>query len=268
MIIACDLDRTLLPNGEWEDDGSLIKFYDFVRKNRNNILVYVSGRNLDLYKRAVDDYVIEVPDYFLGSVGTEVFINKDGILESDPEWDRYIKNKHPNWNRGHILQIISEKIIDQNNFCLQEDGLQNNYKISYYIKNINTKEKIVSTIENILLNEKINAKVIYSFDPLKKLGLVDVLPTHATKKGALEFLIKKLGKNKEDVVYSGDSGNDLLLIGSGIKTILVKNTPEEIKEVAQKLSKGNKLYIAKGGEYGNGYYSSGVLEGLKHYGVS
>lgn len=262
MIIACDLDRTLLPNGEWEDDGSLSKFYDLIK---DNILVYVSGRNFDLYKDAKEEFGIKTPDYFLGAVGTEVFVKDGDELIQDPDWLEYLKEKQPNWNRGALVQLIAENIIDQKSFYLQEDNLQNDYKISYYLKDTDNKEKIVSTIRNILLNRKIDATVVYSFDPIKKLGLVDILPTHANKMGALEFLINKLGKDKTDVIYAGDSGNDLLPIKAGIKSILVKNTPDDVKKQAIDMAEEGNLYIAEGSETGNGYYASGVIEGLRNF---
>ena len=264
MIIACDLDRTLLPNGEWEDDDSLEKFYKLIE---GNTLVYVSGRNLNLYKEAKKDFGIRTPDYFLGAVGTEVFVKNGDDLVPDEDWKKYLLDKHPNWNRGEVVQMVSENIIEEENFYLQEDGVQNDYKISYYLKGLDENRQIVSTIENLLLNRKINAKVIFSFDPEKEIGLIDILPTHANKMGALQFLIEKLGKDKEDVVYAGDSGNDLLPIGAGFKSILVKNAPEEIKKQAQDLAKDNNLYIAKGSNEGNGNYSSGVIEGLRYFGV-
>jgi sucrose-6F-phosphate phosphohydrolase len=264
MIIASDLDRTLLPNGKWENDDSLEKFYNLVKEHT---LVYVSGRNLNLYKKAKEEFGIKTPDYFLGAVGTEVFVSDGDELVYDEDWAKYLEDKHPNWNRGEVVQMVAENIIDEKNFYLQESDVQNNYKISYYLKNVDDNKDIVNTIKNILLNREINAKVVYSFDPEKKIGLVDILPTHANKMGALEFLIEKLGMSKKDVIYAGDSGNDLLPIEAGFKSILVKNAPDEIKRKARDLAKEDNVYIAQGSDEGNGNYSSGVIEGLKYFGV-
>ena len=60
-------------------------------------------------------------------------------------------------------------------------------------------------------------------------------------------------------------------IASGYKAILVKNAPEDVKdEIMKEMKKkglDNKLYIAKGGGKLNGNYSSGIIEGLVHFGI-
>jgi sucrose-6F-phosphate phosphohydrolase len=283
MIIVCDLDRTLIPNGNEEYDNSLKEFYNRVSDLKDVVLVYATGRNLELFKEAEGEYGIKKPDYFLGSVGTEVYVNKKSFftrknkLVPDSDWNSYVKKKHPNWDRESIVEYvekISGETFDQNaeqkEFYLQEDSVQNKNKISYYLKDESQSDVIVGKISEYIRGNQINAEVVYSFDPHKDLGLVDILPKNATKLGALEFLIEKLREDSENVVYCGDSGNDLLPLTSGIKSVLVKNARDDVKEKAQKIveEKGvkDKLYIAKGEGRLNGNYSSGVIEGLEYFG--
>jgi len=273
MIIVCDLDRTLIPNGKDEYDNSLDEFYRIIENNKDITLVYATGRNLELFKQAEKEYKIKKPEFFVGSVGTEVYINEDDELVEDSDWDSYVKEKHPNWNRNEIVNYGKENFEGiSNEFYLQEELVQNKNKISYYLKDENKSEEIISKFEEYLKGENILAEVVYSFDPHKGLGLLDILPKHATKLGAVEFLIEKLNENKENVIYCGDSGNDLLPLTSGIKSVLVKNAREEVKEDALKIidEKGidrDKLYIAKGEGRLNGNYSSGVIEGLEFFGL-
>lgn len=272
MIIVCDLDRTLIPNGPQEYDGSLPEFFKLVKTIPGLVLVYATGRNLKLFEEGEREYNLEKPDYLLGAVGTEVFKkevkNHDGqILEKmtpDGNWEDYVKEKHPNWNREKIVDDLAD-MFDSRNLFLQEDELQNRNKISYYLKDLNLKDDILQKISDYLIEEKIKAEVVYSFDPHKGSGLVDVLPKHATKLGALQFLLEKLEEDKENVIYFGDSGNDLLPLTSGFKAVLVENAPQEVKEEALEIVKNNhsenKLYIAKGS------YSAGVIDGLKYFDV-
>jgi len=271
MIIVCDLDRTLIPNGKEEYDNSLNEFYERIEKNKDITLVYATGRNLELFKQAEEEYPIKKPDFFIGAVGTEVYINKGGELLEDSDWDSYVKNKHPNWDRKEIINHVSENFSEiDSDFYLQEDSVQNKNKISYYLKDRNKSTEIISKIEEYIKEKNILAEAVYSFDPHKDLGLLDILPRYATKLGAVEFLIEKLGEKKDNVIYCGDSGNDLLPLTSGIKSVLVKNAREEVKEQALKIinEKGidsGKLYIAKGNDKLNGNYSSGVIEGLDFF---
>jgi len=117
----------------------------------------------------------------------------------------------------------------------------------------------------------VKVDIIFSIDPIKKVGLIDILPQSVNKASALEFLRKRLSVSKNDIVYCGDSGNDIIPLTSGYKSILVKNAKDKIKDTVSKINYdlGNidKLYIAKGNEKMNGNYSSGIIEGLLKFGA-
>ena len=91
IVIATDLDRTLLPNGKEEYDNSLPLFFEIVKKNKWK-LVYVSGRNLSLFEEAKREYNIEYPNYLISEVGTMVYNNKEGKLVLSDFWIEYLKN--------------------------------------------------------------------------------------------------------------------------------------------------------------------------------
>lgn len=264
MIIVCDLDRTLIPNGSDLYEGSLSDFYKLLSKKPEYTLVYATGRNMNLFEQAEKEWGIQKPDYLLASVGTEVFKKEKGELVLDSTWETYVDSKHSNWNTDRIIKDIDVH-LQNDNLILQEKEVLNKYKISYYLKDLNSKKDIVEKIENYLFAKQIDAEVIYSFDPIKEVGLIDVLPKSATKLGSLEFLITKLQEEKENVVYCGDSGNDLLPLTAGIKAVLVNNALPEVKEEAIKISKErgfeDKLYIA------HKNYSDGVIEGLVYFNI-
>jgi hydroxymethylpyrimidine pyrophosphatase-like HAD family hydrolase len=74
----------------------------------------------------------------------------------------------------------------------------------------------------------------------------------------------------ENTVFSGDSGNDLDVLISPIKSILVANAHNEVKETIRAEITNNKLtntvYIAEGKYLNmNGNYSAGILEGIAYY---
>jgi len=69
------------------------------------------------------------------------------------------------------------------------------------------------------------------------------------------------------MVFAGDSGNDLDVLCSGLKTILVRNASAEVRHAAQQNIKKRgctqQLYCARGGFMEmNGNYAAGVLEGV------
>ena len=52
-ILATDLDRTLLPNGSWKADGQAIELFNELTVKHDVLVVYVTGRNLNLTENAI-----------------------------------------------------------------------------------------------------------------------------------------------------------------------------------------------------------------------
>ena len=92
-----------------------------------------------------------------------------------------------------------------------------------------------------------------------------------TLQTALEYIANELGADKSDVVFCGDSGNDVFPLTAGFSGVLVRNADDQlVANVKHAMDKNPelKIYFAKGGFKGlNGYYTSGVIEGAYHYGV-
>ena len=76
---------------------------------------------------------------------------------------------------------------------------------------------------------------------------------------------------KSEVVFCGDSGNDIFPLTAGFSGVLVRNADDQLVENVKKAMQANpslKVYFAKGGFKGlNRYYTSGVIEGAYHYGI-
>lgn len=264
-LIVCDLDRTLLPNGHEQDDGGLSVFSTFV-KDRTFTLAYASGRNLGLFKEACEEFPLPLPDYFFGDVGTVLYKNDQDEMREDDSWFSYISKNTPNWEWNTIKEITTHP-----HARLQEDWRQNTYKLSYYVDDLLRGQLVADEMSKSLEKNNISASAIYSVDPLKNVGLIDILPTIATKVTAVEFLRTQLKLEKDEVVYCGDSGNDILPLTNGYKSILVANASPEVRQAVLALHKQNNteqnLYIASGNELQNGNFASGVMEGLVHFGA-
>ena len=71
-ILATDLDRTLLPNGSWPPDPGAIDLFNELTQKHDVLVVYVTGRNLDLTEKAIREFGIRYPDVLIGDVGTSI----------------------------------------------------------------------------------------------------------------------------------------------------------------------------------------------------
>jgi len=265
FLLATDLDRTLLPNGPAPDDGGISALFSALAKTEH-ILAYVTGRNLAMVHDAQKQYGIPTPDYLIAEVGTRMFRQVEGALVPDEGWIDYVAQREPSWDRDKITKAIGT----EQELSLQEPEVQNRFKISYYLPAHAHKGAALAHINKALAHVPVDANVVWSVDPLKNnVGLIDVLPKTATKATALEFLRVQEKLEKKDVIYCGDSGNDILPLTQCYNSILVKNAPEDVQQSVRKIveEKGcaARLYVAVGKNGRNGNYASGILEGLRHF---
>lgn len=265
-ILATDLDRTLLPNGLQEYDNT-IPLLSRIIKDEGFSLIYVTGRNLKLVMKAVEKYRIPLADFVIGDVGTKVYrLTRKKIYTEDKEWVERIKILTPDWNIKEFKKSL-EKI---QGLELQEEEKQNEFKLSYYV-NSSEHNRAVKKAGGEIKKICSSAAIVFSIDESSGTKLLDILPKDATKLEALEFLRLKLKKRKGETIYCGDSGNDILPLTYGYKSILVRNAIPSVKrKIRSELKKKgleDNLVVARGLGKLNGYYSSGIIEGLIRHGI-
>ncbi|MCB1868145.1 MAG: HAD-IIB family hydrolase [Gammaproteobacteria bacterium] len=264
-ILATDLDRTLLPNGEWECDKEAINLFNELTAAQNVLVVYVTGRNLDLTEKAIKEYGVRFPDVLCGDVGTSIRKYQNGEWNFDEGWVAHVKRSSPRWSASAIRAAVAA--VD--GIREQESEHLNQFKQSYYVDHAKH-EQILKNIDE-LIKGKFDEVIIYSFDSLDGKGLLDFLPASATKQTALEYVAEEFGSAREDVVFCGDSGNDIFPLTAGFRGVLVRNADDQLVANVKKAMEADpdlKVYFAKGNFRGlNGYYTSGVIEGAYHYRV-
>jgi sucrose-6F-phosphate phosphohydrolase len=264
-ILATDLDRTLLPNGNWEADANAISLFNELSVKQGVLVVYVTGRNLALTEKAIKEYGVRYPDILCGDVGTSIRKYENGGWKFDDGWIAHVRHASPAWDAAAIKDAVSG--ID--GIREQEHEHLNRFKQSYYVEHEKCDAVLAMVDERV--KGKFDEAIIYSFDSLDGKGLLDFLPASATKQTALEYVAAEFGAAKEDVVFCGDSGNDIFPLTAGFRGVLVRNADNQLVENVRRAIAENpdlKAYFAKGGFRGlNGYYTSGVIEGAYHYGI-
>jgi hydroxymethylpyrimidine pyrophosphatase-like HAD family hydrolase len=161
-------------------------------------------------------------------------------------------------------------LLDLPGLEMQEEDKQTRFKRSYYVDADMDRERLAGSINSILAQQGIRASLIWSHDEVADQDLLDILPAGADKYQALQFLRRQMGYALDEMLFSGDSGNDLEVLTSEIPAVLVANARQEVAEKAREMAaaagNGARLYLAHGGFQGmNGCYSAGILEGAAHY---
>ena len=263
-ILATDLDRTLLPNGSWPLDANAIALFNEWTAKQGVLVVYVTGRNLDLTEQAIRQYGVRYPDILCGDVGTTIRHYENGAWSLDQGWVDRVHAMSPRWDNAAIRAALTQ--VD--GMRAQEAEHQNEFKQSYYVDH-QQRERVLAEVEG-LIGGKFDEVLVYSFDSNNGNGLLDVLPASATKQTSLEY-VAEVYKAGRDIVFCGDSGNDIFPLTAGFLGVMVRNADEQlVRQVAAAKRKNAalRIYHARGGFKGlNGYYVSGVLEGAYHYGL-
>lgn len=258
-LVASDLDGTLFPNNHHsfrEED------YDLFRElyaQKKFLFAAITGRHLSLALQGFQQFRVPLSDFLVGDVGTTVYERRDGEWIKNEEWKKHCAEDFGEYNHTSIAVLFSE----YSKIWLQEKEKQNNYKISYYHHLSENVEEIRQTMQKVLDERGVRTSIIMSVDHIQNLGLVDILPKRATKEDALQFLVQETKTLRENVLYCGDTGNDLLPLTAGFPAVLVGNATNEIQKQARELAKKrgseNNLFCTKEN------YVGGILEGMKHF---
>jgi sucrose-6F-phosphate phosphohydrolase len=264
-ILATDLDRTLLPNGSWPADEGAIELFNTLTEKHEVQVVYVTGRNLQLTEAAILEYGIRYPDALIGDVGTSIRTYRQGEWSHHRGWDSHVKQSCPRWD----AEAIRHAVAGIDGLVEQEREHCGPFKQSYYVDH-EQNEAIQQAVDE-RVKGRYDEVIIYSYDSQSGKGLLDCLPQSATKQTALEYLADELGADKSEVVFCGDSGNDVFPLTAGFCGVLVRNADDQLVanvRQAHEANPGLRVYFAKGGFRNlNGYYTSGVIEGAYHYGI-
>ncbi len=265
LLICTDLDRTLLPNGDQaESTTARVRFRQLVQ-HKQVTLAYVTGRHQQLVEQAMVEYQLPQPDYVIADVGSSIYEVKQ-MWRLQHSWEQKISR---DW-QGHSAEDLQHFFQPVKNLQLQEQSKQNTHKLSYYVALEDDHQQIISSMQQILQQQSIQANLIWSVDEQENVGLLDVLPASAGKRQAIEFLMQQFEFDYSNTIFAGDSGNDICVLSSPIHSVLVANASDEVRMAAIKQAQQNNqadaLYLAEGDYLEmNGNYSAGILEGVAYY---
>ncbi|MFA6542013.1 MAG: HAD-IIB family hydrolase, partial [Bacteroidota bacterium] len=235
-LLVTDIDNTLLG-----DPPSLDQLFEFIQHHREDIgFGIATGRTIDSAVEILRENGCPMPDFFITSVGAEVYYTTGTTVVPSTGWASHIDYR---WNRKGI-----EEVLRQFSFLsYQEEKTQRPFKISYYA---NCSEEDLNAVRNELSRHKLRCKIIYSHDQF-----FDLLPLRASKGLAVRYLAYRWNISLDHVIVAGDSGNDEdMLTGETLGIVVGNHSPE-----LEKLRGRRRIYFA------DGSYAGGILEGIRAY---
>jgi sucrose-phosphate synthase len=239
-LLVCDIDDTLT-GGTLRDVQA---FNDAITERQEEVVFAVAtGRNLSSTVDILKESHIVMPDVFIPSVGTEIYVGWPE-LEQDAEWKNHLEYL---WQPNKIRPLLNRfSEIEP-----QGEDVQTPYKISYICKS--HIQKVGAKIRRQLEKESLLAKVICSHDMF-----IDVVPLRASKGSALRYLAWKWDIETSNILVAGNSGNDLDMYDGRVNGIVVANHTKELNSLltADNVYKTENPTIA------------GVVEGIEKFWVS
>jgi HAD superfamily hydrolase (TIGR01484 family) len=266
LLICTDLDRTLLPNGREPESPGVREILARLVSRDELDLVYVSGRDLRLALEAMEEYRLPRPRFVIGEVGTSVHAWTGEHWQSSAAWRERILAE---WGGSRPGQLV-DALAAIEGIELQEPAKQGPAKISFYFDQNADRARLEASITRVARDLGMSHRQVWSSAEVEGRAFLDILPRSASKLHAIEFLIETWHYEEARVLFAGDSGNDLEVLASGLRAVLVANADEEVRsqavETATSLGHRDRLYLARGGFLGaNGNYGAGILEGLAHF---
>ena len=266
LLLCTDLDRTLLPNGLQKESPGARQSFARLAALPSVRTVYVTGRDPALVDDAIRSWVVPVPDLLIADVGTTIASPAGTAWERWGAWDEHLAADWADTPPDKFLSVVD--VVP--GLRRQDPACQTAFKKSWFTPGGEAGGRAADEVRRRLAAAGVRANVIWSEDERTGEGLLDVLPAAATKLLALEFVVARWGYDPAEVVFAGDSGNDLDVLASRIPAVLVANADPAVRQEALRRSSeaGHEanLYCARGDLTGmNGNYAAGILEGVLHY---
>ena len=259
-------DRTVIPNGAQPETPGARQWFRSFCDDERICLVYASGRDLKLVQQAIIDYELPPPDYAITDVGSMIYQASGNDWLAIHEWQEWIARDWHGYGHADLASALAPVAALE----IQEPDKQNRFKLSYYLDLETSSEQVLARINSILTDLGVAANLIWSVDEAVPVGLIDILPQRADKLNALNFLYRYLNYAATELLFAGDSGNDLTVLESHIPAVLVANGHPDVRTSALERAARNgfaeRLYLAGPEDWpGNGNYCSGVLQGVVYF---
>lgn len=256
LLLCTDMDRTVIPNGQQTEWPGARERLNALVEQEGVELAYVTGRDLALVQQALSEYALPQPHYAITDVGTHIHAIRAADEGIDRDWQDTLAREWQELDRDAMIRQLDP----EQKWRYQEESKQGRFKISFYTA---ADELIGRRVVEQIAAAGWPAQAIWSVDEASGTGLLDILPACANKYLAISFLQERCGYLVDEVVFAGDSGNDIDALVSPLPAVLVGNATESIRNEAirraQEAGAETGLYFAKAP------YADGVLEGVAHY---
>lgn len=259
-VLATDLDGTFIPLPRSAANTTSLRIISEHHLTDTFRLIFATGRHFESVLDAISEYNLPTPEWIICDVGSAIYKRHGDQFTHYTPYETHLLERSGQVNREEIEALLSQLA----GLELQSADHQQRFKISYQCAPELT-DSFSQEIRKVLSAHSLPYDCLESIDPFENRGLIDILPAKVSKAYALIWLATHADFKPDEVIYSGDSGNDLAALICGFRAIIVGNASNALKaQVSDALSKrglSDRLHIAAGEA------TSGVLEGCQKFGL-
>jgi len=260
-VLATDLDGTLIPLPGNDRNQRDLRTLTNQLIRRGIELVFVTGRHFASVSEAIREHDLPEPSWMICDVGTSLYQRRQ-------PHDYVPVTAY----QQHLSSIVAAMPIDLlkgrmsgiDGLRLQEPVKQGRFKLSFYV-DAGQLDQVCRRVGDELRHASAPYSLIQSVDPFTGDGLIDLLPSGASKAHALAWWVEHHGRDRERIIFAGDSGNDWAAMTAGYRTVVVANADrclaERVRQTHQEAGWHGRLCLAEQ------QATSGVLEGCRRLGL-
>ena len=237
LMLVCDIDNTLLGC-----QASTRSFTRWQAGQADMLFGIATGRSFHSAMAILAQADVPRPRFLITSVGSEIYHLADNgaVYDRDAEWDAIVA---AGWDRAAVADLLAR----EGGVVPQSPLEQRRFKLSYFVDG---DPGAAARVRDLLAQAGHACSVIQSHGKY-----LDILPNGASKGTAVEHVRRRYGLSQDRVVVAGDSGNDVEMLRSVPRSIIVANYSDGL---ASRPDLAHS-YVAQHG------YARGVIEGVDHF---
>ena len=258
-VLATDLDGTLIPVGDSEQNEADLRTLANELEQNNVTLVFVTGRHFESVSNAIKEFRLPHPDWVICDVGTSILRRQaPGSFESIEAYHRH----QDEIIASMPILALRKQLQSIQGLRIQEELKQGRFKLSFYADAARL-DDLVRRVQDELDRTAAPYSIIHSVDPFNGDGLIDLLPREVSKAHALAWWAQHTRTSPDAIVVAGDSGNDLAALTAGYRSIVVGNADRQLAQSVYDAHREcgwkNRLHLSRHAA------SSGVLDGCRWF---
>ncbi|MFP4352021.1 MAG: HAD-IIB family hydrolase [Puniceicoccaceae bacterium] len=260
-VLATDLDGTLIPLPGSEENRADLRLLAEAMAEGTREVVFATGRHLESVLEVMESDGLPRPEWMVCDVGSSIYRrDATGAYRPFEPYDGHLAGLVGSIDRA----AVERSLAAVGGLVPQDEACQGRFKISYFAP-ADRVEALVAEVSRVCGEAGLPFACMGSVDPFENKGLLDLLPARVSKAYALIWLSTHADFRPEEVVYAGDSGNDLAALVAGFRAIAVGNMdPSLADRIERELGgQGRPDLLFRATKTA----TSGVLEGCRHFGL-